>query len=165
MAQLARSTHVLLCHAQDKVADPAVDSQASGTTVGAAIVLLGDELPVPAQDRVGGDDAGDLAKGPSAQGLALGGKATPLRLGEAKTPSSELLSEDTVFLLEVGDHVLVSPIDPAGEDQQEIYFDGGADAPERLARQRHKALQRRLERNRQAVCSRCPRTGHEDLAA
>ena len=110
---------ILRSHAQDEAADRVVDPRASRTAFGAAIVLLGDELAVPAQDRVRGDDAGDLAKGPSAEGLALGGKATPLRVGEAKTPSCELLSEDTVFLLEVGDHVLVSPIDPAGEDQQE----------------------------------------------
>ena len=47
----------------------------------------------------------------------------------------------------------------------EIYFGRGVDVPERLAWQRQEARQTRLEKNRKAVWSRCPRTSREELAA
>jgi len=53
----------------------------------------------------------------------------------------------------------------AGQTPGEIYFGRGADVPESLAWQREEARQSRLERNRQAVCSCCPRNGREELAA
>ena len=39
--------------------------------------------------------------------------------GEVKTTSTNLLSEDTVLLLEVGDDVLLLPGDPPGKGHQE----------------------------------------------
>ena len=39
--------------------------------------------------------------------------------------AAELLSEDPVFLLEVGDHVLLSPVDPTGKSQEERLQGGG----------------------------------------
>jgi hypothetical protein len=42
-----------------------------------------------------------------------------LSVGEAKTATSELFSEYAVLLLEVGDYVLLSPVNPASESQQE----------------------------------------------
>jgi len=52
-----------------------------------------------------------------------------------------------------------------GQTPDEIYFGRGDDVAETLAGKRKEARQRRLERNRQAVCSRCPGTGREELAA
>jgi len=52
-----------------------------------------------------------------------------------------------------------------GQTPAEVYFGLGADVPERLKREGQKARHRRLEKNRQAVCSRCARTGGEELAA
>ena len=52
-----------------------------------------------------------------------------------------------------------------GQTPDEIYFGRGEGVPDRLARRCHEARQKRLERNRQATCSRCPRTGQEELAA
>ena len=82
------------------------------------VVRRGGTGPPPSQDRVWGDDAGDLAQRLSAQGLALGCQAKTLSVDEAKTSSAELLSEYTVFLLQVGDPVLLPPVNPAGEGQQ-----------------------------------------------
>jgi hypothetical protein len=87
--------------------------------VGTAIVLLGNEPLVPAEDRVGGHDAGDLAEALAAHGLALGGEAPTLSVGETKTTPSELLAEYTVLLLEVGDDILLLPGDPPSKGQQE----------------------------------------------
>lgn len=101
--------HVLGSHAKHERADRVVDPRASGTTLGAAIVLPGDELMVPAQNRIGGDDPRYLAQSLSAQGFVLGSEATTLSIGEAKTMPSELLSEYMVLLLEIGDDILLLP--------------------------------------------------------
>ncbi len=52
-----------------------------------------------------------------------------------------------------------------GQTPDELYFGVGADVPDRLARQRHEARQTRLDRNRQAACSRCSPNTQKDLAA
>jgi transposase InsO family protein len=52
-----------------------------------------------------------------------------------------------------------------GQTPDEVYVGRGADVPERLKREGQKARQRRLEKNRQAVCCRCAPTGGEELAA
>ena len=52
-----------------------------------------------------------------------------------------------------------------GQTPDEIYFGRGEGVPDQLARRCHEARQKRLERNREATCSRCSRSGHEDLAA
>ena len=52
-----------------------------------------------------------------------------------------------------------------GQTPDEIYFGREADVPKKLARKRQDARQRRLEKNRQAACSRCPCNDHEELAA
>ena len=52
-----------------------------------------------------------------------------------------------------------------GRAPDEIYFGRGDDVPEKLALHRQEARQKRVEKNRQTVCSRCPRAGDEELAA
>jgi hypothetical protein len=52
-----------------------------------------------------------------------------------------------------------------GQTPDEMYFGWSADLPAQLAQRRLKARQQRLERNREALCSRCPRTDQEGLAA
>jgi hypothetical protein len=52
-----------------------------------------------------------------------------------------------------------------GQTPDEMYFGRGDDVPDQLSRRRHDARQKRLDCNRQAACSRCPRSGHEELAA
>jgi transposase InsO family protein len=52
-----------------------------------------------------------------------------------------------------------------GQTPDEMYFGRGADLPAQLAQRRLKARHQRLERNREAACSRCPRTDQEGLAA
>jgi len=52
-----------------------------------------------------------------------------------------------------------------GQTPDEVYFGRGEGGPERLALEREQARQKRLKRHREATCSRCPRTGSEELAA
>ena len=52
-----------------------------------------------------------------------------------------------------------------GQRPDEVYFGRGEGVPDQLARRCHEARQKRLGRNREAMCSRCPRSGSEELAA
>jgi hypothetical protein len=70
-----------------------------------AVVLLGDQLAVPAQDRVRRHDTGELFQRASADRSALRREPPPLAVGEAQATSTELLAKDTVLLLEVLDDV------------------------------------------------------------
>jgi hypothetical protein len=63
-----------------------------------AVVLAGDQLAVPAQDRVRRDQARKLAEPATTDDPALDRQASPLVVGEAQPPSAELLAEDAVLL-------------------------------------------------------------------
>ena len=54
------------------------------TPAGTAIVLLGDQTPVPAENRVRHDDACHLTQDPPAEFLASHREATALGVGQAK---------------------------------------------------------------------------------
>ncbi|MCP3995557.1 MAG: hypothetical protein GY722_10890, partial [bacterium] len=58
--------------------------------------LLRDELPVPAEDRVGGDHRGNLGEGASADRLAPDSQPATLIIGEPETSATELLLQDSV---------------------------------------------------------------------
>jgi len=49
----------------------------------------------------------------------LGGQAAPLVVGESQALALELLLQDPVFLGQIGDHVLLVAIQPAGEARQQ----------------------------------------------
>jgi hypothetical protein len=68
-----------------------------------AVVLLGDELAVPAQDGVGRHQSGELFQRTSADEAALRGEPPALGVGAAQAPTAELLPQDAVLLLEVRD--------------------------------------------------------------
>jgi len=71
---------VLGGHPHNQRSDLALDRWPSQST---PIVLLGDEGPVPCEQRVGRHDRGELAQQPSAQCAAFRGEPTPLVVSEA----------------------------------------------------------------------------------
>jgi hypothetical protein len=80
-----------------------------------AVVLLGDELAVPAQDGVGRHQAGQLLQRTSADEAALRGEPPALGIGEAQPPTSELLPQDAALFLEVRDDLGLVAVHPARE--------------------------------------------------
>ena len=56
------------------------------------VVLLGDEIPIPAEDRVGAGDGGDFAQGLAAERFGESGEAAALRVRQANAPA-KLLEE------------------------------------------------------------------------
>ena len=64
-----------------------------------AVVCLGDQSPVPAENRVRRDDAGDLHHDAPSEFLAAHGESTALGIGQAKRPRAQVLPEGIVNLL------------------------------------------------------------------
>ena len=77
--------HVFVCHPNDEGANLVCGSRSarSGTTLLAAVVLVGDQLAVPAQDGVGRGDGSNFSEELATEGLPLYGQASPPLLAEA----------------------------------------------------------------------------------
>ena len=84
-----------------------------------------DQLPVPAQEGVRGDERRDLRQHPPSEAVPGRCESTPLGIGEAQAPPAYLLFEHAILLAQIGNHVKLMAIDPAGEsDQQHLPADG-----------------------------------------
>ena len=97
---------VLPRHPHDQGADFRPDSWTSDLPP-AAVVLLGDQVPIPAQDRVRRDDARNLGQDSPAELLPSYGEPTPLRVGQAERTTAQLLSEDSILLTEIVDQIFL----------------------------------------------------------
>ena len=75
----------------------------SAVPLGSDVVLLGDELAVPAQDRIGGHQAAELVQGAAAERTARRRQPAALVVCESQATVTELLAKDAVLLLEVLD--------------------------------------------------------------
>ena len=87
--------------------------------MGAAVVLPGDQPPVPAENCVGCDDAGDLRQHPPAEFLASHRESTALGVGQAKWTWATLLPKDPSLLPEIIDHVFLVAVHPASGREYE----------------------------------------------
>jgi hypothetical protein len=76
-------------------------------------------LPVPTKDGVWRDDRRDFGKGASSDDLAPHGKPSALMIGQSEPSATELLLENTVFLLEVFDDRILLTGDPTGHSSDE----------------------------------------------
>ena len=70
---------------------------------------------MPSQDRVGGDEPGEVQQRLSADSLAGDGEPTPLVIGQPDPSVTELFEKDAVLLPQEVDRRLLVPIDPACE--------------------------------------------------
>ena len=95
-------------HPHHEVSHLAWRDRPASTSVGAAVVLPGNQPPVPAENRVGCDDAGDLRQNPPAEFLASHRESTALGVGQAKWTWATLLPEDPILLPKIIDHVWVA---------------------------------------------------------
>ena len=91
----------------------------ASTAAGAAVVCLGDRSPVPAENRVRRDDAGDLHPDAPSELLAAHGKSTALGIGQAKRPRAQVLPEDPILLPEIRDQIVLVAVHPASERENE----------------------------------------------
>ena len=91
----------------------------ASTAAGAAVVCLGDQPPVPAENRVRRDDAGDLHQDAPSEFLAAHGESTALGIGQAKRPRAQVLPEDPILLPEIRDQIVLVAVHPASERENE----------------------------------------------
>src|SRR6266849_6526022 len=72
---------VLGRHAYHERGDVRLGGRATGASRPGAVVLLGDEPPIPTGDGVGSHDSGDVREAASAEDLAFHGQTAPLVVG------------------------------------------------------------------------------------
>ena len=110
---------VLSGQAEDEFLDLGRLSRASGVSALArAVELAGDELAVPAEDDIGGDQIGDLGEGLATEALADPGESLALRVGEPEAAfeafAKNLVLRDEVLVPE--EQFLVDRPRDVGED-------------------------------------------------
>jgi hypothetical protein len=85
----------------------------------APIVLLRDELFVPAQQGVGCHEAGDFFQALPSQCFRLRGQTPTLVVRKTNATAAQFLSKNSILLLQVFDGVLLFPAEPAGDRHEE----------------------------------------------
>ena len=74
---------------------------------------------MPTHQCVRGHERGDRLVRPAPEALGLRRQSTALIVGQPELAAMHLLLEDPVLLDQVGDHILLMPMHPAGDRQQE----------------------------------------------
>ena len=107
------------CHPDHELGDVLSGHWSTSTSAGAAIVFLGDQSPVPTQDRIRGDDARDLRQDPPAEFVTAHSESTTLGVRQAKRPRAQVFSEDPILLPEIVDQIVLVTVHPASEREDE----------------------------------------------
>ena len=110
---------MLARHPHDECGHRPGRQRPSPTSAGAAIVLLGDQAPVPAEHRVRRDDACPLTHDPPAECLAWHRESSALGVGQAKRSRTQVLPEDAILLPEIVDAIFLVAVHPASQGQHE----------------------------------------------
>jgi len=108
---------ILVSQADDECGEVRLRGRATRPSGLRAVIFLGNELPIPPQNRVRGDDAGDGHQSAPADELALHREATSLIIGEPKPPWPVLGAKDPILLEQVVNNGLLLSVDPTGEQQ------------------------------------------------
>ena len=95
------------------------DDHTRSVPTGTAIVLLGDQTPVPAENRVRRDDACHLTQDPPAECLAAHRESPTLAVGQTKRSRTKMLPEDAILLPEIVDTIFLVASHPASQGQYE----------------------------------------------
>src|SRR5215813_11370760 len=89
--------------------------------MGSSVVLLGDQFPVPSQQGLRRDNAGDLGKSLSSQRFGLNGQPPALIVIEAHPLATELFSQHPILFAEIFNDLQVAVVHPPGDgDQQKL---------------------------------------------
>ena len=117
---------VVYAEASEDVAYSAPASPDMGLAPGGRMRQEIFEDPLPAENRVRRDDAGDLHPDAPSKLLAAHGESTALGIGQAKRPRVQVLPEDPILLPEIRDQIVLVAVHPASERENE-----------KLSRRRH----------------------------
>jgi len=81
--------------------------------------LLGNQPPVPTQDRVWRHDGRHLLQNPATESLALRRQAPALFVSQLNAAAPQLLPKGAILLHQVVDHVLLVTINPSSEGREQ----------------------------------------------
>ena len=109
---------ILVRHADDERGDVRLGRRTTGPSAFLPVVLVGNEPPVPPQDRVGCHDAGDGREVTTAENVTFHGETASLVVGQARPSGTVHGAEDSVLLEQVVNDRLLVSIDPAGEPRR-----------------------------------------------
>src|SRR6516164_4648314 len=84
-----------------------------------SVVLLGDQLPMPSQQGLRRDNAGDLGKSFSSQRFGLYGQSPKLIVIEAHSPATELFSKHPILLAKIFNDLQLAVVHPPGDGDQQ----------------------------------------------
>jgi hypothetical protein len=110
---------ILARHPHREVSDLAARHRAPSPSSRTSVVLLGDQPPVPAENRVRSDDTGHLHQCAPAKSLATHRESTALGVCEPKWSGTTLLAEDAILLSEIVDQIFLAAIHPASNGEHE----------------------------------------------
>jgi hypothetical protein len=80
---------------------------------------------IPAQEGVWVGNRGDLFEACATERVGERGEAAAFGVGQAQLSAAELSFEDAVFLLQIGDDLLLVTLEPAGEHGEQELEDHG----------------------------------------
>ena len=107
------SGKVLFVHLEHKIRNPVTQPWPTRSSFSRAVVLLGNQLPKPALERMGGDDVGDLLSNLGVEGPGADCQSPSLVVCKTDPTPLELLLIDPDLLLLILDHLQLLPVDPA----------------------------------------------------
>src|SRR5215467_9374420 len=87
--------------------------------MGSSVVLLGDQLPVPSQQGLRRDNAGDLGKSLSSQRFGLYGQSPTLIVIEAHSLATELFAKHPILLAKIFNDLQLAVVHPPGDGHQQ----------------------------------------------
>ena len=121
-------TRILGRHPHDQPADLREHTGPSRTPLRVR-PFPGDELPVPAQNRVGRDDRRDLRQHPTTEPLAEASQPPPFVVGEPQALVAQLRLQDAVLFAQVLDDLVLFVLEPAEEGRDEqLHRNHGAES-------------------------------------
>src|SRR5262245_31339494 len=107
---------VLFGHADHELFNLLRDTRASQLlTMPTPIKLLRNQVLVPPQKGVGGDNRGNLLQTFAAKRVSQRSKPAAFGIRQAQSVATELGFEDTVFLMQIGDNLLLVPLEPPSD--------------------------------------------------
>src|SRR5215469_6180018 len=84
-----------------------------------SVVLLGDQLPVPSQQGLRRDNAGDLGKSLPPQCFGLYGQSPALIVIEAHSSATELFAKHPILLAKIFNDLQLAVVHPPGDGDQQ----------------------------------------------
>jgi len=98
---------------------PPRGGRSTRAVIRAPIVLPGNQLPIPPENRLRGHKRRDLPQKLPPKALSPGRQPAALGVGQTEPLASQVVVEDTVFLPQVVDDLLLLAVNPACQGDQE----------------------------------------------